>query len=368
MKNRNELGRRSSRSREGGFAYLIVLFAILFLLIISTAAVQHLSIEGRRMREEETIWRGRQYTRAIKMYYHKTGHYPQDLKDLEKGLPQLHFLRQAYKNPINKDDGTWRFIYVNAAGQIIGSTRYASMQQMALVESGALQNLQPGQNPNLPGISAASLANPSNNLQGISGPSGPPGSGSAPPGATSPDSSQNPPADQSGANSQNPQQPQTTQPTQNPPQTNQGTFGQIGSLGFSSGTSTNGTSSSSSDQQLQNPILSQKPTGPVDGPVLGGFLVGVGGTNDAASLKVYHGGKKYKDWEFIWNPLLEQALAMNQAVGQATSLPGAIGLPIANPFGGSTGNPFGQNPQQPQNPQQSQPQHPQNPMQPMPQQ
>ena len=323
------------RSPESGFAYLIALFAILFLLIISTAAVQHISIAGRRMREEEMIWRGRQYTRAIKLYYHKTGHYPQDLKDLEKGLPQLHFLRQAYKNPMNKDDGAWRFVYVNAAGQIIGSTRYASMQQMALIESGALQNLVPGQNPNLPGVSAASLANPSNNLQGISGTSGPPGSGSAPQGSTSPDSSQNSSPDQSGANPQNPQSPQ---PGQNPSQSNQGAFGQIGSLGFSTGTS------SSSDQQLQNPILSQKPTGPVDGPVLGGFLVGVGGTNDAASLKVYHGGKKYKEWEFIWNPLLEQALAMNQAVGQATTLPGGIGLPVGNPFGGSTGNPFGQNP------------------------
>jgi hypothetical protein len=366
MKNRYTLRQRNSRSREGGFAYLIALFAILFLLIVSTAAVQHLSIEGRRVREEETIWRGRQYTRAIKMYYHKTGHYPQDLKDLEKGLPQLHFLRQAYQNPMNKDDGTWRFIYVNAAGQIIGSTRYASMQQMVLIESGALQNLMPGQNPNLPGVSAGSLANPTNNLQGMFGaqagqPNATP-TGSAPPDSSqgqNPNQPQNSPGDQSGSN------PQSPQPTQNPAQSNQGTFGQIGSLGFSSGTS-----SSSSNQQLQNPILAQKPTGPVDGPVLGGFLVGVGGTKDVASLKVYHGGKKYKDWEFIWNPLLEQALAMNQAVGQATSLPGGLGLPVANPFGGSTGNPFGgqgMNPQQP-NPSQPQPQQPQNPMQPTPQQ
>lgn len=364
MKNHFPNRIRRSRSSESGFAYLIALFAIAFLLIISTAAIQHISIEGRRMREEETIWRGKQYIRAVKLYYHKTGHYPQDLPDLEKGLPQLHFLRQAYKNPINKSDGTWRFIYVNAAGQIIGSTRYASMQQMALIESGALQNLLPGQNANLPGVSAASLANPSNNLPGFGGlsataSSSPPSSGSAPP-DSSQSQSQNPPPDQSGGNPQNPQSnPNSSQP-------NQGTFGQIGSLGFSSGIS-----SSSSDQQLQNPILAQKPTGPVDGPVLGGFLVGVGlcGDCDAASLKVYHGAKKYKDWEFIWNPLLEQALAMNQAVGQATSLPGGIGLPVANPFGGSTGNPFGQNPQptQPQNQFQPQPQ-PQNPMQPMPQQ
>ena len=40
----------------------------------------------------------------------------------------------AYKDPLNKDDGSWRLIYVNAAGQIIGSTRYSSLQQMALLD------------------------------------------------------------------------------------------------------------------------------------------------------------------------------------------------------------------------------------------
>ena len=49
--------------------------------------------------------------------------------------PDLHFLRQAYKNPTNPGDGSWRFIYVNAAGQIIGSTKYANLQQMALMDA-----------------------------------------------------------------------------------------------------------------------------------------------------------------------------------------------------------------------------------------
>jgi len=35
---------------------------------------------------------------------------------------------------MNKTDGTWRFIYVNAAGQIIGSIRYATLQQMVLID------------------------------------------------------------------------------------------------------------------------------------------------------------------------------------------------------------------------------------------
>ena len=35
---------------------------------------------------------------------------------------------------MKKDDGAWRFIYVNAAGQIIGSVKYATLQQMAIMD------------------------------------------------------------------------------------------------------------------------------------------------------------------------------------------------------------------------------------------
>ena len=58
-----------------------------------------------------------------------------------------------------------------------------------------------------------------------------------------------------------------------------------------------------------------KPTGPVDGPVLGGFLTGVAATQDTPSQRVYHGGKKYINWEFIWNPLEDAAAAMQQQSG-----------------------------------------------------
>ncbi len=113
------------------------------------------SPQGRRQREDELIWRGQQFVRAIRLYYRKTGHYPSNLDDLKKGMPELHFLRYAaYKDPMKTDDErAWRFIYVNAAGQIIGSVRYATLQQMAIMDmnggkipgvKAAGQNDQPG--------------------------------------------------------------------------------------------------------------------------------------------------------------------------------------------------------------------------------
>jgi hypothetical protein len=110
-----------------------------------------------------------------------------------------------------------------------------------------------------------------------------------------------------------------------------------------------------------------KPTGPVDGPVLGGFLTGVGCTQDSPSQRVYHGGKKYIDWEFIWNPLEDAAAAMQQQLSgaQGGGLAGSTGLPGSAPGPGTTTSPFGnapnqQNPAPPSsNPFQQQPQQPQ---------
>jgi hypothetical protein len=114
-----------------------------------------------------------------------------------------------------------------------------------------------------------------------------------------------------------------------------------------------------------------KPTGPVDGPVLGAFLTGVACKGDRKSLKVYHGGKKYLEWEFIWNPLEDAAAAQQQ---QASSGQGGIlgGVPAGaggngSSFGAASGSPFGSSPgSSPGNsgPQPAQPQpQPQNPQQ-----
>jgi len=298
------------------------MFLILAMLASSFVVIQNGLTQSKRRREEEMIWRGNQYVRAIRLYFRKTGHYPQDLEALKKGLPQLHFLRQAYKDPMNTTDGAWRFIYVNAAGQIIGSMRYASLQQMALMENPSLM-AQSQAFPQL-GVSAASLANQSSAFGAQ------PGGLNATPGSApgvQPNPSQNPPADQSGQGSSD--QSASGQST-----SGQGPAGQTTQQPQSSAFGSSG--------QLGNPILQQKPTGPVDGPVLGAFLTGVASRVDAPSMKVFHGAKKYKEWEFIWNPLAEQAAATQQAVGAATQ-PGLGGA--LNPFGGA--NPFGTGTQQP---------------------
>lgn len=286
------------------------------LIIASEEVMENYAMDGRRRQEQETIWRGEQVDRAIRLYYHKTGHYPQTFDDLQSGLAELHFLREeAIKNPMNKTDGSWRFIYVNSAGQIIGSVKYATLQQMAIMDMnhGKIPPVTPG------AVSASSLAAGSNTVGGAS--AGAAAAGNSPFQSSS----------QSGA---------------------------AGSSSLSG--------SSSDSGQLQNPLAALKPTGPVDGPVPGAFLTGVGGKTDSKSLIVYHGGKKYLDWEFIWNPIEDQARAMQAQANGATGAGGLIpglpnmpglptglaGTPPANSSGtpGTPAAPSPATPSQPSNP------------------
>ena len=240
--------RTNPRRGQAGYALLMAMFMVVLMIISADVVLQNLATEGRRQREAETIWRGRQYMRAIRLYYQKTGHYPQTLEDLQKGLPELHFLRLvAYRDPMNRPDGEWRMIYVNPAGQIIGSVRYATLQQMALMDLNGGQIPAGAVLPNF-SVSAGALGAPATGGQSL--------------GAT---------------------------------QTGVGTSLQ-GSQSATSDSSSGAAQSSSSSQsaalgQAAAALAQLKPTGPVDGPVIGGLLTGVGSKVDAASVKVYRGGK-----------------------------------------------------------------------------
>jgi hypothetical protein len=361
------------RSQESGYAFLFALGLILLMIASSLVVLQKGATIRRRRIEQETIWRGNQYARAIRLYYHKTGHYPQTLDDLEKGMAQVHFLRQAYKNPTNSADGSWRFIYVNSAGQIIGSTKYANLQQMALMDAngGQLPTTLPGQpgQPGQPGVPVSTLADSNAGSQAttpaqiaaLGNPNGV--SSTQNPGSNGPDVSPNPPPDgqnpqpsagQSPQNPFGPTNPQNSPGPQNPP--NPPTTA-LGTNGLGNGQSMPGLvpgglapGGLAVDPATLAAMALLKPTGPVDGPVLGAFLTGVACTQDTSSLKFYHGGKKYINWEFIWNPLEDAAAAMQQQLGGAAAgaAGGSLGLPIANPFGGgpvaNPGTNFGANP------------------------
>jgi hypothetical protein len=124
------------RRSEAGYTLLLVVFLVAAMIIGAVAAAPSILTEGRREKEAEMVWRGEQYERAIGLYYRKFGKYPTKVEDLTKQTNGVRFLRQAYTDPMNKEDGSWRFIYVGPNGQLIGSLRPTNLLQTALSTPG----------------------------------------------------------------------------------------------------------------------------------------------------------------------------------------------------------------------------------------
>ena len=130
----------SRRRKQAGSALMMVIFAVATMLLLSTTAVLRIDTQGRREREAELAWRGEQYQHAIGKYFRKFGKYPTKIDDLVKQTNGVRFLRQAYTDPLNKEDGSWRFIYAGPGGQLIGSLRRMSLLQSVVatpLQSGA---------------------------------------------------------------------------------------------------------------------------------------------------------------------------------------------------------------------------------------
>ena len=297
------------RRSERGYAILLVLFLVTLMLIATISVAPNILTQGRREKETEMIWRGKQYTRAIKLYYRKTGKFPTSMDDLTKPkLGSLRFMRQAYKDPMNKKDGEWRLIYVGPTGQLIGS-------------------LKPPQTLQLSGLAGAGGALP--------------GTPAAQLGAQTAEQPFGQAIGQVFGNSGAVAQPAPSN-SANQPNT-------AGSP--NSGTGTNaadapGTTPDTSDA-ANEALLASDPTA-----VMGGNIIGVGSTVNQRSIVVYEKAKNYKQFEFIWDPS-KDAIVLGGAAGPQ------IGTPAGQP---SNSSPFGQpsdsNPNSPGSPLNPQPNPP----------
>src|SRR3974390_1980189 len=114
---------RYKRQRESGYAIVIVMFFLALLVIMAAKAAPTVLSEIQREKEADMVWKGEQYARGVKLYYIKTKKFPNSMEDLTTNKNGIRFMRQAYKDPMNKADGSWRLIYVGPNGQLIGSLK-----------------------------------------------------------------------------------------------------------------------------------------------------------------------------------------------------------------------------------------------------
>jgi hypothetical protein len=262
MKNRR---RGSTAGSKSGYALMMVMFLTSVLLVSAMVAAPYIRTERQREKEQEMIWRGKQYVRGIKLYYRKMGRFPTSTEDLTKPkLGSLRFMRQAYKEPMNKEDGSWRFIYVGPSGQLIGSLK------------------PPQQAFQMPGMGTAQPGTqPGGNLQQQTTSFGASGFGQSPPA-------------QGGS-----QQPGVNQVGTTPGQP------------AGSGQSATGTATAADDAANANPsgLLSSNST------LMGGNIIGVASKINRRSVIIYDKAKNYRLFEFVWNPSKDLANALNQQMG-----------------------------------------------------
>jgi hypothetical protein len=253
---------------DAGYALLLAVFLAATMFVLATMAAPSIINQGRREREQQLIWRGNQYVRGIRLYFQKNGRFPQNKEELLKGTIGVHFVRKAFTDPVAQPGGDWRFIYVAPSGQLTGSVRYHTLQEMAAALGGG---------PNAGNLAAL-----------FGGPPAAPGAGAV--GAAG--------AGRGGA-----------------------------ATGAGRGAATGATAGAQGGAAAGQSGLEPAGTGPtpvplqaVDGPVLGASLIGVASKVKQNSLLVYQGKDTYFEWEFIWNPLL------NRGPGGAATpqAPGAV--------------------------------------------
>lgn len=274
--------KRYARTAESGYALVMILF-FLALLVLSTVVAAPTAISNiQRDREAEMVWRGKQYTRGIRMYYLKTRRFPTSLEDLtQPKMAGIRFMRQAYKDPMNPVDGSWRLIYVGPSGQLIGSLMNHSFGGFG----GQFGAPAAGQ-----GV-GASFFNPNSG----------PGTGA-------------------GASSFN------TSMQVNSMTSSMNQFGASTQSGATGTALQNG--SAPANPNSQNPDTSDDPgqphsiAAPLDSSnVIGGNIIGVGSKVNRKSFMWYEKARNYKYFEFIWDP------SKDFMTGAASK---GIGTPVQN--------------------------------------
>jgi type II secretory pathway pseudopilin PulG len=272
------------RHSQQGYMLLTLMLFVTLLAIASLGWIEKVDFQIKRDREQELIHRGVQYSRAIRRYVRKFGHYPARIEDLQN-TNNIHFLRKRYKDPITGKD--FKLLHQNDV-QLSFSPASAS-------------GLPPGA-PGAPGAADASSA------QG-----GAPGSlnaNPAAPGGVGP---------VSGSSQNDQQQAGDAQTTDD----------------SSNGDQTSGTSNRAS----QSPSGQANPNGIGNGQTFGGLpIVGVASTSKDKSIREFNKKDHYNQWQFIYDPSADRGgLITTPNLGiQSATIPGATQV---NQMGGQPNGP-----------------------------
>ena len=295
--------RRHAKPSEEGYILVAVIFMLAIMIVALTVAAPIVAKSIQRERELETMHRGKQYARAVKLYYKKFGAYPPNLDALVK-TNDIRYLRKKYIDPTTGKD-EWKIVRVGQQktqtlgffGQPIGGAGIggAGMAGAGLSGSGTPGANGLGSGAGQTGGSPIGGFGSSNSFGSNSGTSSLGGAAGSSGSSTDPNSGS---SSTSGSGS-------TSDPGN----------------GQNGGTGTGGTGTDpGSGSAFPTP----------GGQTFGGLgFMGFSPNSPKQSILVYKKKNHYSDWEFLYDALAEQMMMQ----GGSGNL-GTIGQPVGNPGGG----------------------------------
>lgn len=294
--------------REQGYILIAVLFMTFMVLLTLSIAAPKVAADLERDREVELMHRGKQYQRAIQLYYRKFGAYPPNMDALVK-TQEIRFLRKQYVDPATGKK-EWHLIHFGEAK----TPTLGFFGQPLAGTGGAGSSIMSGVGP------SGGNANAGTPMGGAPGASGGMGSG----GGFGSDSG--------GGFSLG------ASPSSSP-------TGATGATGSSTDPNASGAAGSNSlgSNTASNFGGSQQTFG-------GAGIIGVESNSPKETILEYKKKKHFNEWEFVYDPLSEQLTANNGAAAgpsmggagnSATTFGGSSPQGGGSAFGGSSSGGFG---------------------------
>lgn len=300
----------SRNPSEDGYMLLVAIFLLALLVLSLAVAAPQMARSIQRDREVETMHRGKQYARAIQLYYRKFNAYPPS-EDALVNTNNIRFLRKKYIDPMTgKDD--WKPIMFGQNKTPLAMGFFG--QPLGGVAGQPIAGIGPGGTGGMPGASGLGSSTTSSFGGSSPGSAGSSiGSGSGPGGLFGSSTTGTTDSGSTGTASSS------------------SATGASGATASTGGTDANGNSTSGSG------FMSGQ-----TGQTLGGGIIGFEPGSPGQSILTYKKKDHYNDWEFTYSPLQDM---MQQAGGNT----GMIGTPVGSGTGatvsGSAG--FGSTPMQP---------------------
>jgi len=304
---------RRPKPSEQGYLLVSVMFMMTLMVIALAVAAPMIAKQIQRDRELETMHRGKQYARAVKLYYKKFGAYPASV-DALVNTNEIRFLRKKYIDPTSgKED--WKVIRVGQNKTPSAMGFFGVPLNGAGAGGGLCGNALPSSTPSGSSSSGSSGFGSSGFSSGFSS-----GSSGSSFGATSPTAGC-PSIDSSGSSSSN----SSTDPN-------------AAANGGTDPNAANGSSSAASQSANgANGTGTGFGSGQTGQTFGGAGIMGFSPQSSKQSILVYKKKNHYNEWEFVYDPLADQMMMQggnNGALG---------GNPAAGGTGGIGGNGIGGN-------------------------